>query len=176
MKKLLLIGGTMGVGKTTACQQLKTKLPNSVFLDGDWCWDMNPFVVTPETKTMVMDNICYLLNNFLNCSAYETVIFCWVMHEQGIIDEILSKVNTDTCVCYPISLTCEKEVLAARLQQDIKAGRRNADIVQRTVARLPLYEKLATKKIDVTARTPAETAEEIAKRAGCNGLFGKARE
>ena len=67
----------MGVGKTAVCQQLKSDLPNSVFLDGDWCWDANPFQVTNETKAMVTDNICYLLNNFLHCSAYENVIFCW---------------------------------------------------------------------------------------------------
>ena len=35
MKTLYLIGGTMGVGKTTVSQQLKKDLINSVFLDGD---------------------------------------------------------------------------------------------------------------------------------------------
>lgn len=35
MKTVYLIGGTMGVGKTTVCQCLKRKLENSVFLDGD---------------------------------------------------------------------------------------------------------------------------------------------
>ena len=35
MKKIYLIGGAMGVGKTTVAQILKTKLSNSVFLDGD---------------------------------------------------------------------------------------------------------------------------------------------
>ena len=58
MKNIYIIGGTMGVGKTTICQKLKLKLANSVFLDGDWCWDMNPFQVTEETKKMVIDNIC----------------------------------------------------------------------------------------------------------------------
>ena len=43
MKHLYLIGGTMGVGKTTAGKCLKAMLERSVFLDGDWCWDMNPF-------------------------------------------------------------------------------------------------------------------------------------
>lgn len=42
MKTVYLIGGTMGVGKTTVCQLMKAKLPNSVFLDGDYCWDMHP--------------------------------------------------------------------------------------------------------------------------------------
>lgn len=32
MKTLYLIGGTMGVDKTTVSQQLKRDLPNSVFL------------------------------------------------------------------------------------------------------------------------------------------------
>ena len=76
MKTLYMIGGTMGVGKTTVCQLLKQNLPNSVFLDGDWCWDASPFQVTDETKAMVTNNICYLLNNFLKCSAYENIIFC----------------------------------------------------------------------------------------------------
>ena len=80
MKKLYMIGGTMGVGKTATCQILKQKLDNSVFLDGDWCWDMRPFQVTQETKKMVLENITFLLNNFIQCSAYENIIFCWRYH------------------------------------------------------------------------------------------------
>ena len=37
MKRLILIGGSMGVGKTTVCNELKLQLKKSVFLDGDWC-------------------------------------------------------------------------------------------------------------------------------------------
>lgn len=76
MKTIYFIGGAMGVGKTAVCQKMKSLLPNSVFLDGDWCWDANPFVVTDETKRVVMDNICHTLNNFLGCSAYENIVFC----------------------------------------------------------------------------------------------------
>ena len=43
VKKLFIIGGTMGIGKSTVSQILKQKLPNSVFLDGVWCWDSSPF-------------------------------------------------------------------------------------------------------------------------------------
>ena len=78
MKTLYLIGGTMGVGKTAVSQQLKIDLPNSVFLDGDWCWDANPFQVTEETKAMVTDNICFLLNNFLlgNARTIHNRFYC----------------------------------------------------------------------------------------------------
>ena len=64
-------------------------LPPCAFLDGDWCWDMEPFLVTEETKAMVQENIVFLLRRFLACSAYENVIFCWVMHRQEILDNLL---------------------------------------------------------------------------------------
>ncbi len=70
MKKIYIIGGTMGVGKTAVCQELKKMLPASVFLDGDWCWDMHPFQVNDETKRMVLQNIVFLLNQFIHCSIY----------------------------------------------------------------------------------------------------------
>ncbi len=161
MKNLFLIGGTMGVGKTTTCQILKSKLDRSVFLDGDWCWDMHPFQVTEETKRMVEENICFLLNNFLQCSAYDHVVFCWVMHQQAIIDTILSRLDTTGCKVHTISLVCSEQALRARLQKDVEAGARSEDVIQRSVERLPLYEKLNTVKVDVSALSAEQAAERI---------------
>ena len=122
MKTIYLIGGTMGVGKTTVSQQLKKKLPNSVFLDGDWCWDADPFQVTEETKAMVMRNICFLLNSFLHCTAYKNIIFCWVMHEQSIIDEIINSLDTGDARVIKISLMIDETNLRKRLSADIARG------------------------------------------------------
>lgn len=35
MKTIYLIGGTMGAGKTSVCIEMKLRLNNAVFLDGD---------------------------------------------------------------------------------------------------------------------------------------------
>lgn len=32
---------------------------------------MKPFIVTDETKAMVMNNIAYMLNSFLKCSEFK---------------------------------------------------------------------------------------------------------
>ena len=164
MKKLYLIGGTMGVGKTATCQQLKSMLSNAVLLDGDWCWDADPFVVTEETKAMVMDNVCHLLGNFLRCSAYENVIFCWVMHEQEIVDDILSRLDVSGCQVRAISLVCSEEELRGRLERDVAAGIRQPDVIARSLARLPLYDTMGGEKIDTTYLTPAAVAEQIIRR------------
>ena len=158
-KNLYIVGGTMGIGKNTVCRILKKKLDNCVFLDGDWCWDMDPFQVTPETKKMVLGNIIFLLNSFIHCPAYENVVFCWVMHEQKIIDDILSGLDTAEWEVKLFSLICSREALAERLKKDVEAGIRTEDVIARSMERLPLYGNLDTIKIDVSALTPEQTAE-----------------
>ena len=162
MKKIYLIGGTMGVGKTTVCQHFKMKLSNSVFLDGDWCWDMHPFQVTEETKKMVLQNICFLLNQFIHCSVYENIIFCWVMHEQSIIDTILASIDKRNCEVKIVSLVCNEQTLRNRLEKDIDKGLRSEDVIARSISRIPYYESLNTIKIDTSSKNIVEIVFEIA--------------
>lgn len=161
MKTLYLIGGTMGVGKTTVCQELKKELKNSVFLDGDWCWDADPFQVTEETKAMVLRNICYMLNSFIHCSAYDNVVFCWVMHEQSIIDGILRELDTTNCIVRTISLTVDEPNLRDRLAADVAHGIRTADVIERSVKRISMYPELDTIKINTSNKSVSEVVNEI---------------
>ena len=122
MKNIFLIGGTMGVGKTTTCKILKKKLNNSVFLDGDWCWDM---------------------------------------HEQSIIDDIISRLNTSGCKVYTISLVCSEQALCEHLRKDVAACIRTEDMISRSIERLPLYDKLNTYKVNVSNISPEQVADFI---------------
>ncbi len=163
MKNLIIVGGTAGVGKTTTCRELQKILPQNVFLDGDWCWDMHPFVVTEETKAMVESNIAHLLNGFLACTEFENVIFCWVLHEQHILDDLIKALNLDGRTTHCFSLVSTEQALVERLSHDVAAGKRSADITERSVARIPLYDELDTVKIDVSTSSPAAAARRIAE-------------
>ncbi len=164
MKTLFLIGGTMGVGKTAVCRKMNCLLNNSVFLDGDWCWNADPFQVTDETKNMVMDNITHLLNNFIHCSVYENIVFSWVMHQQDIIDDLIGSLDTRHCTVKVFSLVCDEKTLRERLQKDIANGIRTADVIDRSIARLPLYHRLNTIKIQTTSKSVDAIAKEIIAR------------
>ena len=157
-KSLYLIGGPMGVGKTAACRCLQRRLEGSVFLDGDWCWDAHPFQVTEETRAMVLDNIAYLLNNFIRCSACDHVIFCWVLHRREIWDELLSRLHTGGCAVRKAALVCTPRALRDRVEADVAAGIRTPDAVERSLSYLPLYQDLAVPRIDTTGLTPEEAA------------------
>ena len=163
-KRLILIGGPMGVGKTVICQELVRLLPKNVFLDGDWCWNMQPFVVNDETKAMVMGNICDMLNRFIACSAYENILFCWVMHRQEIIDEILSRLNLEGVKVCKFSIVAAEPVLTGRIRTDmVLKGLRSEETLQRSLEYLPGYDQLDTVKIENNIIDIRDVAKQIAK-------------
>ena len=82
-----------------------------------------------------MRNICFLLNSFLHCTAYKNIIFCWVMHEQSIIDEIINSLDTGDARVIKISLMTDETNLRKRLSADIARGIRSNDVIDRSVAR-----------------------------------------
>ncbi|MDD4689471.1 MAG: hypothetical protein PHE51_06965 [Eubacteriales bacterium] len=112
---------------------------------------------------MVIDNICYTLNNFIKCSAYDNIIFCWVMHEQSIIDSILSRLNPNDCNVNNISLIASESAMKQRIMKDVEDRIRTVDVLERSVVRIPLYEKLDTIKIDTTDKDVDSIVNEIVK-------------
>lgn len=105
MKRLILINGPMGAGKTTVTPLLAQKLSPAVWLDGDWCWKMEPFTVTEENKAVVLENIHTLLGNFLRRGSWETVLFCWVMDHPEILRQVLQPLRDEDIPLWIFTLT-----------------------------------------------------------------------
>lgn len=160
-KKLIIINGTMGIGKSVTCKELNKHLNNSVWLDGDWCWMMNPFIVNDENKKMVIHNITYLLRSFLTNSSYEYVIFNWVIHTEDIFNLILQELNDLEFQVFKITLICSEETLKNRIFKDIQLNLRDKDSINRSVERLVLYKNMDTEKIDTTDISILETVDRI---------------
>jgi broad-specificity NMP kinase len=161
-KTLVIVNGTMGVGKTTTCRLLLERLTPGAYLDGDWCWNINPFAVTAENQDMVIGNIVHLLRGYLTNTSLRYVIFGWVLHRQEIFDAILRPLGDLAFETHRITLTCSPAQLRERLSPEIAAARRQPDIVERSIARLALYDALDTIKLDVGMRSAADVADEIA--------------
>lgn len=161
MKNLIIINGTMGVGKTAVCNELTKLIANNAFLDGDWCFNIHPFIVNDETKKIVIENICFLLNQYIHCSSIKNIIFCWVMHEQSIIDTILKRLDKKDININIFSLTADAKTIESRLRKDIKSGKRNEDVIKRSLERIENYYHLDTVKIDTNNTSPLEIAKII---------------
>jgi adenylate kinase family enzyme len=156
-KKLIIINGTMGVGKTSVCKLLYKQIHNSIFLDGDWCWMMNPWNINEENKNMVLDNISHLINNFLKNKTIENIIFCWVLHEEIIIKNILDKLLSNKYKLYIITLICSEEELIKRMRND----KRDEDAINDSIKRIKLYKNMKTNKINTDNKRVEEIIEKI---------------
>ncbi len=156
-KKLIVVNGTMGVGKTETCKALLKRLDKAVWLDGDWCWMMDPWVVTDETKQLVEGNIHHLLRSFLTASCFDHVIFNWVIHQEEIFDIVLGGLQGLDFDLYKISLVCSEQALRERAALD----GRSPENIENAAARLPLYQQMDTVKIDTTNKPVHTVVEEI---------------
>lgn len=165
-KQLILVGGAMGVGKSAVCRELLRQLTPGVWLDGDWCWNMNPFVVSEENKRMVLSNITHLLRAYLNNSSYRYVLFCWVMDQPLLFEAVLGPLRDIPFTLHSFSLVCTEQALRERLERDVRDGIREAGVIPRSLRRLPAYAALPTCKLDVTSLTPYEAACAIAASVG----------
>ena len=160
MKTLYFINGAMGVGKTAVSRALQKMLPDCAFLDGDWCWDIAPFRVTPARKALVMANAARLLSAYLACGDVRRVVFCWVMQYRETAESLLSMLSLGNVRLVHVTLTAQEDTLRARLSADIAAGRRSPDVLARAVSYLPFFEG-DTGAVKVA--TDGMTAEQIAR-------------
>lgn len=161
-KTLILINGCMGVGKTAVAQALYRRLQRSVWLDGDWCWMMNPWVISDENKRMVEDNIAYLLRSFLTNEGFDYVVFSWVMHRPEIIEGLLERLADLPFEAHRISLVCSEEVLRARMLE----GGRDGLAVEESLRRAPLYRRMDTHQVDTTDLPIAGVVDAILRLIG----------
>lgn len=160
-KKFIIVNGTMGVGKTATCKLLYKSLDNSVWLDGDWCWMMNPFVVNEENKEMVQKNIHFMLRSFLTNSNIENIIFNWVIHTEDIFDMVLGGLSDLEFEVHKITLICSEDELRKRIGKDVAINDRDEECFARSVERLILYKNMNTTKIDTSDLSVEETVEKI---------------
>ena len=159
-KKLVIVNGAPGIGKTVICRALQRLLERSVWLDGDWCWMANPWIVTTETKRMAESNMAFLLDSFLNCTEYEFVLFSWIFRRDEMFRLILDRLKSKDFILHKFTLTCNEDTFRKRLET---AGREESKIPV-CIESLHLCERTESEKIDTTQRSVEEIARVLHDR------------
>jgi len=152
MKKLIMIGGPTGAGKSTLAHALTLKLPNSAILNGDWLWQLSPLTVNYENKKMILTNIQFILNSFINNSQIDHIIFYWLLDEQKTINDITADLNLKDVKIIPISLLPSmKNLIVDKEPTEIQA----------TLDHLLKFQGLSTIKYDSSDKSAENIADEI---------------
>ena len=139
MKNLIFINGTMGAGKSAVSRELKKILAPSFFLDGDWCWDMEPFAPGAAERALVLRNIAFLLNN----------------------EDLLARLDLSGARFFLFTLDVSEAELTRRLSRDVERGLRDSGIVERSLARRREFDAFG-EVVPADGISPAEAARAIA--------------
>lgn len=114
MKKLILLSGSPCVGKTTVGKDLFEHYDNSAYLDGDWCWCVNPFSVKDKRLRNGDKSMSFVLSNYLT-SGFDYVFFASVvLTDNEIRENILKDITATDYEVIGFTLTCSEETLIKR--------------------------------------------------------------
>ena len=138
MKRFYLITGPMGVGKTTVGKRLCDKLKRTAFIDGDWCLAIHPFVGNKETKNMAIDNIIYLVKNYIKCSECDSIVLSWIMSD-NTINKIINEISNCDLRIFSITLICTESALRKRWDNDLITEWRNEEELKNSLLSLDDY-------------------------------------
>ena len=152
MKKLILLSGSPCVGKPTVGQHLFEQYENSAYLDGDWCWCVNPFSVKDKRLRNGDKSMSFVLSNYL-ISEFEYVFFTSVvLTDPTIRENILKDIAATDYEVIGFTLTCSEETLVKRHDQRGDKGETNFHWLH-----LPPYPT------DIVIHTDGMTVREIAQ-------------
>jgi len=158
MKNLILITGTIGVGKSNISLLLARMIEPAAYLDGDWCWQVYP---KEENQMAALDSVVSVLNNYLKQDGIDNIILDWTIHDEELINTLVARLDSTAFKLHKFCLTCDEDVLRSRLVYDITAGRRDASVVADSLMKLPLFAALNCQHIQVTVENDLDVVHQI---------------
>lgn len=161
MKDLIMIAGPAGVGKTTVCRALFRSVSGSAWLDGDWCWMVNPYPgKTDEQKRYVEKAFGYLLDGYLNDPHTQYIFFSWLMHSDFMFPLVTDQITSINYRLHKFVLVCDdRETYRSRMIMDARRQEQLDAAVD-----MNAYRAMHAEAIDVSRKSPLQVAQEIMEK------------
>ncbi len=154
MQKLIILSGSPCVGKSAAAELLYQAYQNSAYLDGDWCWCVNPFSVEDPRLREGDKAMSAVLSNYLGLGFDYVVFSSVVAMYENLRQGILAGIGAKDYQVMGFTLTCTEETLRQRHKH---RGDENACSFE--WLRLPHYP--GDHVIRTDSKTPRQVMEEI---------------
>lgn len=151
----------MGVGKTTVGRLLQKALPQSAFIDGDWCLDLEPFVGNSETRAMAVDNILHLLAGYDRCPHCQGMVVSWLMDRPEVCRALENGARAAGLETAWFALSCTEQALERRWLADKLCPWRTVENLAFSIRSLKAFSELPGLRVDTADRTPEQVRDHI---------------
>ncbi len=163
---IIIINGSVGVGKTTVAEELHQKFDKSIHLDGDHIGNVHPFEIYDEARIDHLYRTLELLVGFHQKNGYQNFVINYVFESADSLQDLLDLLSPLEPSIHIYWLTCDEKEQAKRIQ-----GRQSDQLdweLNRFVELHRIQTKAARqgfigKEVDTTGLTPTEVAEKIWK-------------
>jgi chloramphenicol 3-O-phosphotransferase len=163
---IIIINGSLGVGKTSVGEHLQRKFVRAVHLDGDAIGDVHPFDIYDESRIDQLYQALRLLVGYYQDNGYTSFVINYVFESPASLENLLARLRPLDPFIHTYWLTCTAQEQARRIRQ---RGRGELDWeLQRFVELQQIQRKAAQQgfigiEVDSSSLSPAETAEKIWK-------------
>jgi chloramphenicol 3-O-phosphotransferase len=161
---IIIINGSVGVGKTSVAEELHWKFDKSVHLDGDHIGDVHPFEIYDEARIQHLYRTLALLVGFHQQNGYSNFVINYVFESPGSLQELLDLLQPLEASIHTYWLTCTAEEQASRIRS---RGSTYLDWELNRFVELQRIQAEAAQlgfigvEVDTTSLTSAEVAEKI---------------
>jgi chloramphenicol 3-O-phosphotransferase len=163
---IIIVNGSLGVGKSSVADQLHYKFDKSVHLDGDYIGDVYPFEIHDDARIRHLYRTLELLIGFHQKNGYHNFVVNYVFESPESLQALLDLLHPLDSSIHTYWLTCSEEEQAKRIQK-----RKRAELeweLKRFVELQRIQAEAAQqgfigKQVDTTGLTSEEVAEKIWK-------------
>ena len=161
---IIIINGSLGVGKSSVAEQLHYKFDKSIHLDGDCIGDVQPFKIYDQVPLNHLYRTMELLIGFHQKNGYYNFVINYVFESPESLHEFLELLRPLDPSIHCYWLTCDEEEQAKRIR-----NRKREDLQWELGRFLELrrIQKDASqngsigKEVDTTRMTAEEAAQTI---------------
>ncbi len=163
---IIIINGSLGVGKSSVAEQLQWKFDKAVHLDGDAIGDVHPFEIYDPARIDNLYRALVLLVRFYRQNGYHNIVINYVFESPDSLQDLLDLLRPHDASIHVYWLTCEAGEQSRRIQSRQRAG---LDWELKRFVELQRIQRQAAQQgflgveVDTTGLTLLEVADKIWK-------------
>ena len=163
---IIIINGSLGVGKSNVAEHLHYKFDKSVCLDGDSIGDVHPFEIYDDARIEHVYRTLELLIGFHQKYDYHNFVINYVFESPASLQQLITLLSPLDPIIHVYWLTCEAAEQAKRIRA---RGRDDLEWELKRFAELQRIQAEAAQQgfigveLDTTHLSVADVADKIWK-------------